>query len=276
MSVIIIPRKHLRQPQGRVALDDVHWARSGLVHAVCPSAGVVDLASGAPVVRAANSSTTVAPHGVSLKSTSEYDGRSSIADTAANSSQRVAVIVVGDFQTKSVAPLASKRQSFSIGWGLYGSFSPLTSNSFPVFAFFDGAAWRQAQSTLSNAGTVPRAYVGSYDGNTVRLHVDGGLMGSSAHVGSIPDVAAEVTIGACTGETTGADARISFFGLVDIGKAPASEAALSDLSANPWQLFRADPIRIYSLPSGPISWSSLTASGITPTGATLTIGGITR
>ena len=61
------------------------------------------------------------------------------------------------------------------------------------------------------------------------------------------------------------------------------DSALSDkevdgLLDNPWQLFRADPIRIYSLPSGPISisWSSLTASNITPTTATLTIGGIVR
>lgn len=50
------------------------------------------------------------------------------------------------------------------------------------------------------------------------------------------------------------------------------------LQSNPWQLFRADPVRIYSLPSGPvgISWSSLTASNITQTGARLTLGGITR
>ena len=45
---------------------------------------------------------------------------------------------------------------------------------------------------------------------------------------------------------------------------------------NPWSVFRADPIRIYSLPSGAISWSSLTASNITQTGATLTLGGIVR
>ena len=47
-----------------------------------------------------------------------------------------------------------------------------------------------------------------------------------------------------------------------------------ELSINPWQLFRADPVRIYSLPSGPISvtLNSLTASNITQTGARITLG----
>ena len=47
-----------------------------------------------------------------------------------------------------------------------------------------------------------------------------------------------------------------------------------EFHANPWQLFRADPIRIYSLPSGAISLSinSITASNITQTGARITLG----
>ena len=45
-----------------------------------------------------------------------------------------------------------------------------------------------------------------------------------------------------------------------------------ELSINPWQLFRADPIRIYSLPTGAISINSITASSITQTGARITLG----
>ena len=47
-----------------------------------------------------------------------------------------------------------------------------------------------------------------------------------------------------------------------------------ELARNPWQLFRADPDRIYSLPSGAISLSinSITASGVTQTGARITLG----
>ena len=44
-----------------------------------------------------------------------------------------------------------------------------------------------------------------------------------------------------------------------------------ELVDNPWQLFRADPIRIYSLPSGAISINSLLASNITQTGARITL-----
>lgn len=48
--------------------------------------------------------------------------------------------------------------------------------------------------------------------------------------------------------------------------------AQRELAINPWQLFRADPIRIYSLPSGAITLNSLTASNITQTGARITLG----
>ena len=43
-----------------------------------------------------------------------------------------------------------------------------------------------------------------------------------------------------------------------------------ELVDNPWQLFRADPVRIYSLPSGPIlipTLSGLSTMNITQTGA---------
>ena len=43
------------------------------------------------------------------------------------------------------------------------------------------------------------------------------------------------------------------------------------LYENPWQLFRADPLRIYSLPSGAITLNSLTMSNITQTTARATL-----
>ena len=48
--------------------------------------------------------------------------------------------------------------------------------------------------------------------------------------------------------------------------------AQRELALNPWQLFRADPIRIYSLPTGAISINSIAASNITQTGARITLG----
>lgn len=54
-----------------------------------------------------------------------------------------------------------------------------------------------------------------------------------------------------------------------------SDAQAREISYAPWQLFRADPIRTYSLPSGPITLTSLTMSAFTSSGARATLG-ITR
>ena len=45
-----------------------------------------------------------------------------------------------------------------------------------------------------------------------------------------------------------------------------------ELVDNPWQLFRADPVRIYSFPTGAITINSITASNITQMGARITLG----
>lgn len=47
--------------------------------------------------------------------------------------------------------------------------------------------------------------------------------------------------------------------------------AQRELALNPWQLFRADPIRIYSLPAGAITLNSLTMGNITQTTARATL-----
>lgn len=61
-------------------------------------------------------------------------------------------------------------------------------------------------------------------------------------------------------------------GLVAVFQAALSADEIAELSINPWQLFRADPIRIYSLPTGAISINSILASNITQMGATITLG----
>jgi hypothetical protein len=79
--------------------------------------------------------------------------------------------------------------------------------------------------------------------------------GTSARFGSGGDYTAQRFIGS--------------IGLFAVGSAALSAAQSLDLAANPWQLFRADPIRIYSLPPGPIipTLSGLTTSNITSSGA---------
>ena len=93
-------------------------------------------------------------------------------------------------------------------------------------------------------------------------------------VGSIPAGPKTIRLGAWSG------AGWQFNGVY--GSVAVIAGAITDDEAyqlvdNPWMLYEAEPAAIFSLPSaGPASWSSLTASGITQTGATLTIGGITR
>ena len=62
-----------------------------------------------------------------------------------------------------------------------------------------------------------------------------------------------------------------YLGLVWQGLGLSPEAFYA-LSENPWQLFRADPARIYSLPTGAISLNYIAASSITQTGARITLG----
>ena len=97
---------------------------------------------------------------------------------------------------------------------------------------------------------------------------------TSPSVGSIPTGAKTVRIGAWS------SAGYQFNGVY--GSVAVIAGAITDDEAhqlvdNPWMLYEAERDEIFSLPSaGPVSWSSLTASGITQTGATLTLGGITR
>ena len=93
-------------------------------------------------------------------------------------------------------------------------------------------------------------------------------------VGSIPAGPKTIRLGAWSG------AGWQFNGVY--GSVAVIAGAITDDEAyqlvdNPWMLYEAERDEIFSLPSaGPTSWSSLTASNITPTTATLTLGGITR
>ena len=85
-------------------------------------------------------------------------------------------------------------------------------------------------------------------------------------------------LGPIFGQLASAAGPMDFLSLVFRWGRVLSDEEIFEVERNPWQLFRADPVRIYSLPTGPVvpSWSSLTAGNITQAGATLTLGGIVR
>ena len=109
----------------------------------------------------------------------------------------------------------------------------------------------------------------TYDGTTVQEY----YQGDQSAVPSNPTVGGDF-------DKEHSNVVLSIFsGAAQIGMALVHKYAISreeyrELYSNPWQLFRADPIRIYSFPSGPISVAinSITASNITQTGARITLG----
>lgn len=105
-----------------------------------------------------------------------------------------------------------------------------------------------------------------------RLYRDGRVLSSTqsgTSVGNWYDPAQEVVIGRLGSSYESGLATP--FSLVVAWDRALSDAEVAEISANPWQLFRADPIRIYSLPSGAITLNSLTMSAITQTTARATL-----
>ena len=106
------------------------------------------------------------------------------------------------------------------------------------------------------------------------LVLNGRTLGSQAGWTTIPTPLVDPTFGMVYASASnqlmyGSGSEISFaaFGNgVDVARKARA------LTENPWQLFRADPIRIYSLPTGAITLNSITASNITQTGARITLG----
>lgn len=124
------------------------------------------------------------------------------------------------------------------------------------------------------AASAPVCQVFSIGGGLARLTVNGQLAVSGAYTGSI-DYSRTYQGQGIRILREWAGGTTSFRGLVyacGVLEGALSDAAAAELSLNPWQLFRADPIRIYSLPTGAISINSITASNITQTGARITLG----
>lgn len=276
MSVIIIPRRHYTQPQGRVQLAP-EWV--GIIKRAYVAGQSHDLASDfwyntdPHILRPG-------PVGFELDFV-EQNG--------------VALSSIGGFSTlvgvdKPIFTVClSIRTDPNIRWA-FGDYD--TAGSADTVSF--GGRFSSATDAL----LVARAAGGANLVNTtltgvanlgINSHVFGHTPGSLGYIANGNGVyKSAVSAAGSRGEGTtarfgsGGDYAgqrfIDSIALFAVGSAALPAAQALALAANPWQLFRADPIRIYSLPSGPISisWSSLTASNITQTGATMTLGGITR
>ena len=269
MSVIIIPRRHYTQPQGRVTVAN-GWREKGLRGLLTSTP--FNFADD-KFVTGVSIPSIATPFGVALnpqKSAASYVEFPFELSTALSvfclASRDGAVDTSG---VGAVAAVASNRTATqpayweaNLGNG-FGAFSDKEKPRFSNNAEGIGAIYING---AVRAGTNP-CDLSMVQGvfYSVLFATSVGALSSGSGVTRAFNIAGQF----------GVSARIPVFAIFDKNLLASDAVALHE---NPWQLFRADPIRIYSLPSGPISisWSSLTASNITQTGARLTLGGITR
>ena len=257
MTAIIIPRKHLRQPQGRVQPSH-EW-----------SGRIVALQNGREMV--VGSATAIGSPGQEVVSrgagwrggSGKYFSGPAEYKPTLNSPYSVAFELVSRTVVDGGA-------IFSIAdTATAGDVRLLFRAVFPrkVDVYWNGSYFIQAGDLwVANERVI---CVFSHDGTTGRLWINGVLAGS-ATAGF--DTASNATNGYFG---SGYNAQFDAVYLWHAQWARGLSAVEAyELSHNPWQLFRADPVRIYSLPSGPISVTinSITASNITQTGARITLG----
>lgn len=94
----------------------------------------------------------------------------------------------------------------------------------------------------------------------------------SGATGSIPAGGKTIRLGAWSGSSY---QFIGSMGSVAVVSGELSDSEAVGLATYPWMFYASDPVRFYSLPSGPITLNSLTMSAFTSSGARATLG-ITR
>ena len=247
MSVIIIPRKHLRQPQGRVEIDTNSPLSNGVVGAWVFGAanGLRDCITGGLALNKGCDLLKVSPVGVGIAPVTAgiqvpWDMGITTEDLAVTVVERRTVLPAGYWM------IADNRAAGS-GY-IYGNTDaffnpagPLTSPGYAVKTICKSEFWQEGIRTAAAIGTglVPKKdirFFGRYTDNDPY--------------------------------------RDSVVSALIVHRRNLVDAEAKEIYRNPWQLFRADPVRIYSLPSGPITLAinSITASNITPTTARVTLG----
>lgn len=280
MTAIIIPRKHWTQPQGRVELDrsSVFAYKAGLVYT--PSLDR-DVVRGAQATLEAGVVLGTDKYGVSVTTATErgvtfgsgvpkpLSGGDWTALALARPAPSYNVAYTPVFSQRRISP--NKQCGFLFNSN--GVSPSAGSGKIEVFAFDGGSIPFCTSTSASVVDGEWHVFVGRMSGAIGRLYRDGAILSStqtSTSIGNWYDSAQEVTIGRLGGAYE--SGRATPLALVAVWDRALSDAEVAEISANPWQLFRADPIRIYSLPSGAITLNSLTASNITQTGARITLG----
>lgn len=265
MAAIIIPRRHLIQPQGRLVLNDQSELAMGLTALwVFNGPGCVNLVTG-EATTTSGAIYAQGTHGTAIRTTAD-------ADYATIAASAKSVIPLSNAATIAIWKRkidATNRASRFLSDG--------SNNGLIMQIYSDGVFYRRFGTTS------PSPVGGSWGDDRLVMAVSPSANvlyqnGQVKHSQSVSQTtysnASDTAL--CLGDKETADAadRDDFF-TAATWNWTLSEAEVSSWSNFPWQLVRADPVRFYSLPSGPITLNSLTMSAFTSSGARATLG-ITR
>ncbi len=269
MPAIIIPRRHLIQPQGRIQLDWHNELTDALVVALCWSD-----ASAREMVRGATPTSGVYPV------TGGIGGAGAKFSTGGKWPSAVAVKTstgngLGDFTLLSLSAPPTSGKGVMIGQAKAGGDQTyLLANTSSGYGSLSGSVMFG-----TDTGVGAMAASGAIDG---ALHCFVGMRGAGA--GIIDRDGVQLATGSPSGPAWGAT---TVFGIETLNGYSgwnnpnthhflelAWDRALNtaervEVGRNPWQLFRADPVRFYSLPNSGTS-QDLDASGAATASGTAT------
>lgn len=285
MTAIIIPRRHHTQPQGRVALAS-EW--QGAETAWLGSNPTLNLGSGPNYVPQSGAAVlSPVENGVGMRGTA-YEQKGWVNSRTANPATEnwAGVTLVLEVFFTNIGGAAPGLLSFVPVGEFYGGWN-LTAESSGGKRFFFSRFGNNASGlslTSSMWGVEPAqsewnvgdrwrlVFAYSPSSASVRLHGRKWnepkiLNARGSASGGWRNMAALNNIGGY--ERSGFRASTYPITCAAIFPYALEDAGADALLDNPFQLFRADPIRIYSFPSGPIipSLSGLTTSNITSSGA---------
>lgn len=295
MSVISIPRKLLRMPQGRVRVSD-EWIDTGLGAVILPRYGARNLVTG--VTGVGGRTQRAGQFGVAARNTVATDA----ADVGVNAvgTRAFTWLTVSKFDSPggtSWGGFAAAKRGTQYLWALMrqanqqptlfyrlwtGSAHGSEAN-YVLPAFGSGGVESISGAQAGMIGFALDANAGTGTNSTiVRQYRDGAEQTNNTTISQSGtfDLSAEGSFFRAGGNHDGAYGAPQYapwphdlwMTLYWPTVALPSELA-QDLQRNPFQILESDPIRIYSIPTSTgLSINSISASNITQTGATITLG----
>lgn len=243
MAALILPSRWTQQPQGAIELDPSHWAAHAINHCTSFGSAVHDIAGRGAMTVAGAPPAVATSAGVAARFAGATDAYSYPHVAALDNPSKIIIVAVAavDAGATSSMIVARNYASFALPYALIGRFPAIASEF--GFGFYNGS-WRLSGGS-DVRGTGMRRMVGSYDGTTLRSHLDGKLDGSNAYTGALVTNTTALTVGRYLNDNIPANGNIALAYTINGDIFPITEAACRELSSNPWQVFRPQVRRIY-------------------------------